>query len=131
MGAETVEMILPFRIDGISRLFSTNGQLKKCENDSEVYLWDATVILKVDFNEKTVGHFLPSKHKYISDFVVAMDTVDLELYGTFSRVKKLVLPIPDFKFTNGFGPVINGCFPSAYVPHIDTIIENATYRDRE
>lgn len=28
-GAETVEMILPFELDGSSRLFSTNGQIAK------------------------------------------------------------------------------------------------------
>ena len=124
MGAETVEMVLPFELDSCSTFYSTNGSLLKSNNSSCIYLRDATVVLKIDLVSKASEYFLPPKKRYISSFEEAEGGFKLELYGSYSGSEKLFIPSTEINFKSGLGPVKNGIFPSAYMPHIEHIMSS-------
>ena len=124
MGAETVEMVLPFELDGCSTFYSTNGIFLKSNNSSYMYLRDAMVVLKIDLVSKASEYFLPPKKRYISAFEEAEGGFKFELYGSYSGSEKLFIPFSEINFKSGLGPVKNGIFPSAYMPHIEQIKSN-------
>ncbi len=124
MGAETVEMVLPFEIDGYSALYSTNGHVVSSKNPRYLYLWDATVVLRIDLDIKAVGYLLPPERKYISEFSESEDGYSFEVYGGNSKTTSTFMHYSGTNFKPGFGPVKNGLFPSAHKPHVKYINGN-------
>lgn len=124
MGAETVEMVLPFEIDGYSALYSTNGHVVSSKNPRYLYLWDATVVLRIDLDIKAVEYLLPPKRKYISEFSESEDGYNFEMYDGNSKAISVSILYSGENFKSGFGPVKNGLFPSAYKPHVKHINGN-------
>ncbi|GAB1270351.1 hypothetical protein NBRC116493_36050 [Aurantivibrio infirmus] len=121
MGAETVELILPFELEGYSHLFSTNGSVGKSADARFLYLKDATVVLKVNVENHSVEYFQPPNGKYISAFEESSDGYRMEIYGNYSRPKEQLLSKAEVIFKPGLGPVKNGLFPSAHEPHVNSI----------
>lgn len=113
MGAETVEFILPFELDGRTSLVSTNGSLSMSADRRYLYLGDATTILRVDCASLEVSNVSPPPGHYFKHMEDTGEEYVFAYYGRKVDKQEERFERAEAPFVPGMGRVQDGRFPSA------------------
>lgn len=117
IGAYTVYLFCSRPIRGISYFQTTNGSAFWSNCYDRLFLFDATVILYVCFERDLVLHLERPAGWYFSNARIEDSQLRSELYngnGERSEINAIDLSRIESIFQPGFGPVVNGRFPSAF-----------------
>jgi hypothetical protein len=114
MGAGHVEIVLPFDVEGVHRLVTTNGTAFLSPRMRRLIVRDACVVLAIDPVTRAVAHWRPPAGWYIADFAEQGDDVVIGLYDATLHHRQLRIPIASLSLVDGIGPADRGRFPSAH-----------------
>lgn len=117
MGAETVEIRLPFALEGHKRFFFTNGSVLLSADRKALLLHDAVIVLRVDLASRECAHAFPPPGWYIAELDSALQA---ELYGHGSE--RRAHAFEGAQFMPGLGPLSAGWSSSAYLPAVKPLL---------
>ena len=115
-GAQSVEMLLPFAVNGTRRFRSTNGTAWRTSDGSFLCLHDATVLLRIDLDQLTVEHLIPPENEYFAEIEETTSGYRARVYTGDGGSRWIAIENEPGMFQPGPGPVVDGKFPSAFPP---------------
>ena len=116
MSARDVLLIPSQPIRGIATFKTTNGNAAVAGDPPLALLWDSTTILIYDPARDDLRHVRPTSGRYFTRVRVEDHVLRADYYGTnVTRESMADLPLDDLSLLpEGFGPVLDGQFPSAF-----------------
>lgn len=114
MGAFHVWLVSPVRIGLRRRFKTTNGSALVAEGGRTLYLFDSSVVVRVDLETRDVAHCLPPTGHHISSVQDVGGGVEIEVHDGRGGLERACVRIPANVFVPGLGPVAFGRFPSAF-----------------
>lgn len=115
MGASSLDFELEKAIKGIKTFRTTNGRALQDQSGRFLLLYDAVAALILDFHDHTVHHLVFSSAEQSQELTLVENALCLS-GSPASKTRKCLCPDLTSKtgLAQGFGPVRNGKFPSAY-----------------
>lgn len=117
MGADHVEIVTPFPIEGISRFYTTNGRAYFSPFTHSLVIHDACTILQFDLQTQQLSSLLRPAGWYFSGVREDADAFHFSLYTGSGKHREQIVRRDEASFLPGFGDVSAGVFPSAYMSY--------------
>jgi hypothetical protein len=119
-GAEHVCILLDEPFDGVSQFHSTNGFAQFSASSPHLIVYDATVIVLLDYSSSQSYHIVPPRHCYFTKQSIAAGCIDSEFYGSRScgRFEPIALTVAADRMRLGLGPAAGGLMPSVHKPYL-------------
>lgn len=119
MGAVHIEFIPSEAIHGVSRFFTTNGQLFYREEDDCFYLFDTCLLVRLNADTWRAVHLCHPEGLYCSSVRIEGDEMKMDFYKYIGRGETRSIPLAEIPWQDGLGPASAGVFPSAFNPWVE------------
>ena len=116
MSARDVFLLPSIPVRGVNRFKTTNGNATVAGEPARMLLWDSSIILLYDPDTDDLRHMRPPSGRYFTKVRVESNVLHADFYGINVSGERLTgLPLDDLSaLPEGFGPVEDGEFPSAF-----------------
>lgn len=123
MGAEHVCILLDQPFDGVDVFHSTNGFAHFSANSPHLLVYDASVILLLDYDSGITRHTVPPRGCYFTNQAVLSGSIHADLYGARSSgpFEPVEITSADARMHRGLGPASGGLMPSVHRPYLDVL----------
>jgi len=115
MGADHIEFIPSEPISGVKRFFCTNGSAFFNEADSCFYLYDSSLVVRINSESWTAACFANPDEKIRTELVRLRSLFYPEGRGYEAQIKILA----EIDWKDGLGEAFEGVFPTAWEPFVD------------
>jgi hypothetical protein len=119
-GSEHVCILLDEPFDDVSQFHSTTGFVQFSESSHHLVVYDATVIVLLDYGSNQSYQFVPPRDCYFTNVSIAAGCIASEFYGSrsCSRFESIPLAAAGNRMRPGFGPAAGGLMPSVHKPSL-------------
>jgi hypothetical protein len=115
MGADHIEFIPSEPIAGVKRFFATNGTALFNEADLCFYLYDSSLVVRVNSESWTAASLAKPGEEISALLVKLRSKFYPEGRGRETQIKALT----DGGWQSGLGEAFEGVFPSAWAPFVE------------